>query len=130
MQAILQLFALIRSLVALYASVSHEVRRTETSGFCCAVPAAGSLHLFHILISCTHLPVRSGIQRTIEVEFLDQILCLLVELVTVLLLILEDHYATTVLGLVKIGNDDTGAIAVVLVLLDMLILLLLLHDSR
>ena len=78
--------------------------------------------MFHILISCTHLPDRSGIQRTIEVEFLDQILCLLVEPV-VLVLILEENYATTVLGLVKIGNDDTGAIAVVLVLLDMLILL-------
>ena len=78
--------------------------------------------MFHIPISCTHLPDRSGIQRTIEVEFLDQILCLLVEPV-VLVLILEENYATTVLGLVKIGNDDTGAIAVVLVLLDMLILL-------
>ena len=61
---------------------------------------------------------------------MDQILCLLVELVTVLLLILEDHYATTVLGLVKIdvviGNDGDSAIAVVLVLLDLILLMLLL----
>ena len=59
---------------------------------------------------------------------MDQILCLLVEPV-VLVLILEENYATTVLGLVKIdvviGNDDS-AIAVVLLLLDLILLMLLL----
>ena len=75
--------------------------------------------MFHILISPTHLPDRLLFARTIEVEFGLVKMCLLVELVTVLL---ELNYATTVLGLVKIGND-LGAIAVVLVLLDMLILL-------
>ena len=123
MEALLQLLQSFSSLVALYASDSHEVRRTETSGFCCAVLAAGSRHLFHILISPTHLPDRLLFARTIEVEFGLLKMCLLVELVTVLL---ELNYATTVLGLVKIGND-LGAIAVVLVLLDMLILLLLLE---
>ena len=72
-------------------------------------------------LSAPLLPDRSGIPRTIDVEFglLLQMFLLIVELVTTVLL--ELNYATcTVLGLVKIGNDGDSAIAVVvLVLLDL-----------